>query len=110
MHTCMSMTIADIYALLLVGVASAFGVAGHVQQSVSSVRMAKYMLKEFEEVSEVSNTSPNARIQLFLKTATSFPSRCSSLSYSHTHRSRHVLQVRQSPNLPHSHHSFFFPF
>ena len=36
---------------------------GHVQQSVSSVRkMAKYTLKEFEKVSEVSNTSPNMRI------------------------------------------------
>ena len=78
----MSMTLADIYALLLVGVVSAFGVAGHVQQSVSSVRMAKYMLKEFEEVSEVLNTSLNAKIWLFLKTAMRFPSRCFSLSYS----------------------------
>ena len=44
----------------LVGVAHAFGT---VRQSVCSVRrMAKRMLKEFEEVSEVSNTSPNTTI------------------------------------------------
>ena len=36
---------------------------GHVRQSVTSVRrMAKRTLKEFEELSEVSNTEPNARI------------------------------------------------
>ena len=36
---------------------------GHVQQSVSSVRrMAQSVLKEFEEVSEVLNTSLNAMI------------------------------------------------
>ena len=36
---------------------------GLVQQNLRSVRrMAKHMLKEFEKVSEVLNTSQNARI------------------------------------------------
>ena len=38
-------------ALLIVGVANAFGMVGHVHQSVR--RMAKHMLKEFQEVSDV---------------------------------------------------------
>ena len=44
-------------------------------------RMAKHMLKEFiesQKVSEVSNTSPNTRIWLFLETTTlCFASHCS---------------------------------
>ena len=48
----------------------------HVQQSVR--RMAKRMLKEFQEVSEVLNTSPNTRIRLFLEmTILCFSSHCS---------------------------------
>ena len=42
-------------ALLLVGVAHAFGMVNHVQQSVR--RMAKHTLKEFQEVSKVLNTT-----------------------------------------------------
>ena len=45
-----------LHALLLVGVAHAFGTVSHVQQSVR--RMPKCMMKEFQEVSEVSITSP----------------------------------------------------
>ena len=54
-------------ALLLVGMASAFGTVGHVQQIMR--RMAKHTLKEFQEVSKVSNTTPNVRIWSFLNTA-----------------------------------------
>jgi len=40
--------------------------------------MAKRTFKEFQEVSEVSNTSPNPRLWLFLETAILyFASRCS---------------------------------
>ena len=46
----------DMWALVLVGVAHAFGTVGHVQQSVNSVRrMAKCTLKEFVRGSEWSN-------------------------------------------------------
>ena len=66
----------DTCALLLVGVAHAFGMVGHVQQSVR--RIANCMLKEFQEVGEVSNTSPNMRMWSFLETAIlCFASRCS---------------------------------
>ena len=54
-------------ALLIVGVGNAFGMVGHVHQSVR--RMAKHMLKEFQEVSDVSNTSPNMKIWLVLEMA-----------------------------------------
>ena len=61
---------------LPVGVARAFGTVGHLQRSVR--RMAKRTLIEFQEVSEVSNTSPNARIWSFPETAIlCFASRCS---------------------------------
>ena len=67
----------DTCALLLVGVASAFVTVGHVQQC----EKAKHTLKEFiesQKVSDVSNTSPNARIWSFLETATPcFTSYCS---------------------------------
>ena len=61
----------------VLGVVSAFGTVNHVQQVLT--RMAKCTLKEFQQkVSEVLNTSPNARIWLFLKRATlCFASRCS---------------------------------
>ena len=57
----------DTCALLLVGVASAFVMVGHVQQCDKDKvrRMAKRTLKELiesQKVREVSNTSPNARI------------------------------------------------
>ena len=56
--------------------------SGHVQESVR--RMAKHTVKEFQEVSEVSNTSPNPRIWSFLKSAipwfTSWSSSYSSMS------------------------------
>ena len=55
----------DTCELLLVGVAHSFGMVGHVQQSVR--RMANCTMIEFQEVSEVSNTSPNTRICLFLE-------------------------------------------
>ena len=48
--------------LLLVSVALAFGTIGHVQQSV---RTGKRTLKEFKEVSEVSNTSLKQRYVSF---------------------------------------------
>ena len=54
-------------ALLIVGVANAFGMVGHVHQTVR--RMTKHMLKEFQEVSDVSNTFPNMKIWLVLETA-----------------------------------------
>ena len=63
-----------ILGLLLVGMARAFGVVGHVWKSVR--RMAKRILREFKEVSEV---------WAFLKMAMHFlcfASRCSSLWYS----------------------------
>ena len=41
----------DTCAVLLVGMANAFGTVGHVQQSAG--RMAKRILKEFQKVSEV---------------------------------------------------------
>ena len=50
----------DICALLLVGMAYAFGTVGHVQPSVR--RMAKHTLKEFQEVIEVFNISLNPRM------------------------------------------------
>ena len=40
------------------------------QQGVNSVRTVKCTLKEFEEMSEISNTSLKTRIWSFLKTAT----------------------------------------
>ena len=43
----------DTWALLLVGVGHPFGTVGHVQQSVR--RVAKCMLKEFQEVTDISN-------------------------------------------------------
>ena len=46
--------------VLLVGVVYAFGTISHVQQGVK--RIAKCMLKEFQEVSMASNTSLNVRI------------------------------------------------
>ena len=62
-HMQISITFELTRTLLLVGVACAFEMVGHVQQSVSNVRrMVKHTLKEFEELSEISNTSPNARI------------------------------------------------
>ena len=79
-------------ALLLVDVACAFGMVGHVQRSVSTVRRrAKRMLKEFEEVREILNISLNVRIRSFHKIATRFPSRCFSLS--HIHRSHCGLHL-----------------
>ena len=59
-----SITFELTHALLLVGVACAFEMVGHVQQSVSNVRrmVAKHTLKEFEELSKFLNTSPNVRI------------------------------------------------
>ena len=42
--------------------ARAFGTVGHMQESVNSVRTEKRTLKEFEKVSEVSNTSPKVAI------------------------------------------------
>ena len=53
---------------ITVSVAHAFGTIGHVQQSV---RTGKCTLKEFEEVSKVSNTT-EAKIWSFLKTAMCF--------------------------------------
>ena len=53
----------DTCTLLLVGVVCAFGTISNVQQGVK--RIAKCTLKEFQEVSEISNTSPNALIWLF---------------------------------------------
>ena len=43
----------NMYALLLVGMASALGMVGHVQQQVwqSFKRVAKHTLKEFQKVS-----------------------------------------------------------
>ena len=62
-------------ALLLVGMAHAFGMVRHVQRSV---RTAKRMLKELKKVSKVSNISHNARIWLFLDMAIlCFTRRCS---------------------------------
>ena len=55
----------DMFALLLVGMACTFDIVSHVQQSVG--RVAKHMMKEFQEVSEVSKTSPNARIWSFFE-------------------------------------------
>ena len=55
----------DTCALLLLGVACAFGTVSHVQQSVSSVRTAKHALKEFEEVSEVSTPHRRQRCGCF---------------------------------------------
>ena len=50
-----------------------FGMMSHVQQGVK--RIAKCMLKEFQEVSVVSNTSLNARIVLcFTAAAPSYSS------------------------------------
>ena len=63
-------------ALLLVGVAHAFGKVGHVQRSVR--KTANRTLKELEGSERGSNTSPNARIWSFLDTAIlCFASRCS---------------------------------
>ena len=52
-------------SLLFVGITHSFGMVGHVQQSVR--RLANCTMIEFQEVSEVSNTSPNTRICLFLE-------------------------------------------
>ena len=68
----------DTCALLLVGVAHAFGKVGHVQQSAR--KTAKCTVKELEESERGSNTSPNARIWSFLDTGIlCFASRCSLL-------------------------------
>ena len=53
----------DTCTLLLVGMVCAFGTISHVQQDVK--RMAKCTLREFQEVSEISNTSLNVRIWSF---------------------------------------------
>ena len=68
-----------------------FGMVGHVQQSVSSVRIVKSTLKEFEEVSKVSNTAPKVRIWSFLKTASHFFVLLASATLFRTHRFRHRL-------------------
>ena len=68
----------DTCALLLVGVAHAFGKVGHVRRSVRET--SKRTFKELEESERGSNTSPNARIWLFLDTGIlCFTSRCSLL-------------------------------
>ena len=61
-----------------------------MQQSASSVRTAKCTLKEFEEVSEVSNTSPKA-IWSFLKTATRFFASLAAAPLFFTHQFRRGL-------------------
>ena len=96
----------DRCALLLVGMAHAFGKVGHVQQSVR--RMAKHMLKELLEVTEVSNTSLNARIRWFLKIAIHQPLlSCTHRSYRRLHRVVAVLWLSVFASVfPHSHHSF----
>ena len=66
---------------MIVGVASTFETVGHVQQSVR--RITKLTLKEFQDVSDVSNTSPNVRIWLFLKTAIICFASCCSLILIH---------------------------
>ena len=53
----------DTCTLLLVGVVCGFGTISHVQQG--GKRIAKCTLKDFQEVSVVSNTSLNARIWSF---------------------------------------------
>ena len=68
-----------------------FGMVGHVQQSVSSVRMVKSTLKEFKEVSKVSNTAPKVRIWSFLKTAMHFFVSLAAATLFRTHRFRHRL-------------------
>ena len=62
---CISVTFeptGDRFALLLVGMACTFDMVSHVQQSVR--RVAKHMMKEFQEV---LNTSPNASIWSFFE-------------------------------------------
>ena len=49
----------------IVGVAHVFEMVSHAQHE----KMAKYLLKEIQEVSEIPNTLPNVRIWSFLKTA-----------------------------------------
>ena len=63
LHICTFEPMGNTCALLLVAMAHAFGMVGHVQQSVR--RMAKRTLKEFQEVTEVLKTSRNVRICLF---------------------------------------------
>ena len=60
----------------------------HLQQGVSSVRMAKCMLKEFKVVSEVSSTSPKVRIWSFLKMAMRFTASLATAPLFCTHWSR----------------------
>ena len=67
----------DTCALLLVGVAHAFGKVGHVQRSVR--KMAKHTLKELEGSKRGLNTSLNARIWSFLDTAILCSASCCSL-------------------------------
>ena len=62
---------------MIVGVASTFETVGHVQQSVR--RITKHTLKEFQDMSDVSNTSPNIMIWLFLETAIICFASCCSL-------------------------------
>ena len=69
----------DMCALLLVGVAHAFGKVGHVQRSVR--KTANRTLKELEGSERGLNTSPNARIWSFLDTPF-FASLATALSYS----------------------------
>ena len=70
-------THSDTCALLLVGVAHAFGKVSHVQQSVR--KMGKCTLKGLEGSEQGSNTSPNARIWLILDTAILCSASCCSL-------------------------------
>ena len=88
------------------------------QQGVNSVRTVKGTLKEFKEMSEISNTSLKARIWSFLKIATCFFASLATAPLFHTHRSRRVvaafwLSVLASVFAPdfqlfltHSHHHF----
>ena len=53
--------------------------------------MAKCTLKEFEEVSKVSNTSPKTRIWSFLKMNTRFFASLAAVPFVRAHRSHHRL-------------------
>ena len=61
------------------------------QQGVNSVRTVKCTLKEFEEMSKISNTSLKVRIWSFLKTATCFFASLATAPLFHTHQSRRVV-------------------
>ena len=79
---CISMTFeptGNMCALLLVGVARAFGTVSHMQQSVR--RMAKCTMKEFQKVSKVLNTSTSMRIWSFLETVILCFASCCSLIF-----------------------------